>query len=87
MGASTEEWFFKDRQIIGMQQMAVAEFLRVSGIQAGAGSSPIEINVNIEGSVTDDNLAKITGEIKELARKLSKEQLDVLKSRGTNIRL
>ena len=78
MAEGVKEWIFDDNQLKSIQKMAIAEYVRMPDINS---SSP-SINITIEGSVTDENLGRITSDMKDIVTRVSQGQLDSFRSRG-----
>jgi hypothetical protein len=85
MAEGVEEWVLKDGQIKAMQEMAMESLFNRYGLKTPSfdGSSSFgDINVNIYGDISDNNVEKIRTDLKDVVREVSRGQLDSFKTMG-----
>jgi hypothetical protein len=82
MAENVKEWVFDDSQLKAVQQMAISEYTKMPAFNNITSNSSPSVAITIQGSVSDDNLTKITNEMKDVITKVSQGTLNNFRQRG-----
>ena len=80
--SNDSEWILKDKQLSKIIGMGLTSVLASGSLNQTQQSQVPDVNITIEGSVSDDNVGRISRDIKNIINDVSKGQVEAFKSQG-----